>query len=518
MSAAATPLRTRLGCVHQRNRTLADRILKRVAVAHVVAGAVGTIDIFLLLWLVLPQPDLGGVAPGTVLVTNAIAVAVLLSLGLVLGTVVGYRIGRPFKRFLAEGRPPTEAERIAVLSHPKRGAAIDATGWLLGAVALAVINLRYSGDVAFHVASTVLMGGLTTTAITYLLTERIMRPLTARALAADSPPQLCGPGVQGRLLLAWLLATGVPLLGLGFVGLHTLFDGAPADRVATSVLVLSAAALVVGLLATVLVARSVGEPLLALRSAVGRIEDGDLEVEVPVDDGSEVGLLQSGFNHMAAGLQEREQLRDLFGRHVGAEVARNALDNPPVLGGEQREVAVLFVDLVGSTALAARRPAEEVVSLLNRFFTIVVEAVADYGGWVNKFEGDAALCVFGAPFPDESSASSALVAARDLHSRLADEIPEAAVGVSVSAGRAVAGNVGAENRFEYTVIGDPVNEAARLCDLAKRHSSRLLASEPVVRRAGAEEGERWRVDGEVVLRGRLEPTRFAVPVGAPVTA
>jgi adenylate cyclase len=275
---------------------------------------------------------------------------------------------------------------------------------------------------------------------------------------------------------------------------------------------------VIGLLATVLVARSVGEPLLALRSAVGRIEAGDLEVEVPVDDGSEVGLLQSGFNHMASGLREREQLRDLFGRHVGADVARNALDNPPALGGEQREVAVLFVDLVGSTALAAQRPAAEVVSLLNRFFTVVVEAVADYGGWVNKFEGDAALCVFGAPFPDASCAASALCAARELHSRLADELPEAAAGISVSAGRAVAGNVGAEHRFEYTVIGDPVNEAARLCELAKRHSCRLLASEPVLRRAGAEEGERWRVDGEVVLRGRSEPTRFAVPVGAPVTA
>ncbi len=96
-----------------------------------------------------------------------------------------------------------------------------------------------------------------------------MRPLTARALADPSPPRLCGPGVQGRLLLAWLLATGVPLLGVGFVGLHAAIEG-PSERVATSVLVLSGAALSIGLVATVLVARSVGEPLLALRSAIGR--------------------------------------------------------------------------------------------------------------------------------------------------------------------------------------------------------------------------------------------------------
>jgi adenylate cyclase len=258
--------------------------------------------------------------------------------------------------------------------------------------------------------------------------------------------------------------------------------------VATSALVLSVAATVVGLAATVLVARSVGEPLLALRRALGRIEEGDLEVEVAVDDGSEVGLLQSGFNRMAAGLQERERLQDLFGRHVGAEVARDALERPPELGGEQREVAVLFVDLVGSTELAARRPSEQVVSLLNGFFTIVVDTVGRYGGWVNKFEGDAALCVFGAPFPDSNCASSALAAARALHTRLEHELPEADAGIAVSAGRAVAGNVGAEHRFEYTVIGDPVQRGrppVRARQAPGRARARLGGGARACRRGGA---------------------------------
>ena len=207
--------------------------------------------------------------------------------------------------------------------------------------------------------------------------------------------------MQGRLLLAWLLATGVPLLGVGFVGLHAAIEG-PSERVATSVLVLSGAALSIGLVATVLVARSVGEPLLALRSAIGRIEAGELDVEVSVNDGSEVGLLQSGFNRMAVGLQERERLHDLFGRHVGTDVARQALDRPAALGGEQREVAALFVDLVGSTELATRWTAAEVVALLNRFFTIVVDTVGAHGGWVNKFEGDAALMLLWLSSPARS--------------------------------------------------------------------------------------------------------------------
>ena len=147
-------------------------------------------------------------------------------------------------------------------------------------------------------------------------------------------------------------------------------------------------------------------------------------------------------------------------------------------------MAVLFVDLVGSTALAARRPPTEVVALLNSFFAIVVEAAERHGGWVNKFEGDAALCVFGAPTATDDAAGDALAAARELRDRLAAELPELDAGIGVSAGRAVAGNIGAEERFEYTVIGDPVNEAARLCELAKKRPERVLASDAALERAG----------------------------------
>jgi adenylate cyclase len=239
------------------------------------------------------------------------------------------------------------------------------------------------------------------------------------------------------------------------------------------------------------------------------VEQGEFDARVPVDDGSEVGQLQAGFNRMAAGLAERERLRDLFGRHVGQDVATAALDGELRLGGEEREVAVLFVDLVGSTTLAARRPPTEVVALLNAFFHLVVEAVERHGGWVNKFEGDAALCVFGAPTAREDPAGDALAAARELRDRLVAELPELDAGIGVSGGPAVAGNVGAEQRFEYTVIGDPVNEAARLCELAKKRPERVLASDAALERAGQAERRRWSFGEEVELRGRPVPTRLA---------
>ena len=117
---------------------------------------------------------------------------------------------------------------------------------------------------------------------------------------------------------------------------------------------------------------------------------------------------------MVGGLRERDRVQDLYSRQVGADVARAAIDDDPSLGGQLADVAVLFVDIVGSTAMAQHAPPDRVVARLNRFFAIVVDVVGRNGGWVNKFEGDAALCVFGAPAPQEDPAGCALAAAREL--------------------------------------------------------------------------------------------------------
>ena len=142
----------------------------------------------------------------------------------------------------------------------------------------------------------------------------------------------------------------------------------------------------------------------------------------------------------------------------------------------------------------------------------------EHEGLVNKFEGDAALCVFGAPVPQEDHAARALASARELRARIdaLDGGLDAAIGVA--SGTAVAGYVGAEARFEYTVVGDPVNEAARLTELAKEHAERLLASGETVVAAGEPEAARWSLDGETVLRGRLCPTRLAIPVARSAVA
>jgi class 3 adenylate cyclase len=215
---------------------------------------------------------------------------------------------------------------------------------------------------------------------------------------------------------------------------------------------------------------------------------------------------------MVSGLRDRERIRDLFGRHVGREVAAAAEQQELEPGGEERYVAVLFVDIIGSTKLVGSKEPIEVVELLNRFFAVIVDEVDRHHGLVNKFEGDAALAIFGAPVRLERPAGNALAAARAIARRLGEEVPECPAGVGVGAGLVVSGNVGAHQGFEYFVIGVPVNEAARLCEMAKAEDGRVLASAAAVEAAGDEERRHWQLGDDVVLRGRDEPTRLAKPI------
>jgi adenylate cyclase len=484
---------------------------RRLTWAAVVSNTLGGLVLFLLLAFLIPFAPVGA---DRQVPLNAAVGAAYLAVTLALGALGSRRINAPVERWLAEERPPTREERRTALAIPLRFATTAAVFWTIGAVLFTLLNAPTSGWAALVVGGALLLAGETTSAVGYLLAERIVRPVTVRALAGGSPPARCGPGVRGRLMMAWSLGTGVPLLGILMIAVAGIADGDddPA-QLAAAIAFLAAVAFAVGLLAIWVASRSIADPIAAVRRGMARVEEGELDVSVPVDDGSEVGLLEAGFNRMAAGLRERERLRDLFGRQVGRDVAQAALeeDGEVQLGGEVRDVAVVFVDVLGSTALAGRLAPTQVVKLLNDFFRIVVEAVEEHGGWVNKFEGDAALCVFGAPTKRPDPARDALQAARKLCERLEHGLPGVDAGIGVSAGPAVAGNVGTEERYEYTVIGDPPNEAARLSELAKRRPERLLASAAMVERAGPEEAASWEIREAVLLRGREDPVGVATP-------
>ncbi len=489
------------------------RAFHRFALVIPIANLAGAIDVFLFLWFIAPLPALQD--RGHVQAVNALAFAIVLLVSFTICGSLSNKCAEPIARWLDSGKPADDQMVRRVLRFPFSQTMLSVYSWAASALAFGILNGSFSTVLGVQVAIGILLGGITTCGMLYLLAEKAFHPITVRALSGTVPREPELPGVDARVLLAFGISAGAPLVALAGLGAVTLADGGVnADKLALTAVVLGGAALLFGLAAMKLVARSFAQSLRAMREGLAHVERGNLDAEVRIHDGSELGVLQAGFNSMVAGLREREKLRDLFGRHVGEHVANSALERGTALGGEQRDAAVLFVDLLGSTNLAASKAPDEVMALLNRYFAIVVEVADKHRGWVNKFEGDGALCIFGAPRAMDDPAGCALSAAREMDERLRAELPQVRAAIGVSAGTVVAGNVGARERFEYTVIGDPVNEAARLTQLAKSTDGRVLASKCTLDRVATREQWCWRADGEATLRGRPEPTPLVVPVAS----
>lgn len=479
----------------------------------------GAAVVFVINTWAIPSP-----APTTsMVVALAIAIPTYVLLAALVGAIWGTTTSLRALRWATQpGVDPDHRQRERALRVPLVLTTMQLVMWLVGTALFTGLTGILQPDRALGTGLTVGTGAIMVAGVSYLLTEFSLRPIAARALAdVRVTHRVRGVGVGPRMAIFWTLGTAVPVIALLITSILALTPNTDATlkQLAVVTLITCAAILIVGFLLTDLNARAVVSPLLSVRDAMRAVEAGDLDADVVVYDGTELGQLQSGFNDMVAGLREREQIRDLFGRHVGKEVAAAAaaLGSEAVeLGGQTRLCTVLFVDLTGSTTYATEHSPDEVVKVLNRFFGVVVDEVDRRGGLVNKFIGDAVLAVFGAPVEHADHASAGLATARAMAARLAIEVPEIGAGIGVATGNAVAGYVGHEQRFEYTVIGDAVNSAARLTDLAKDVPGSVLASWDSWRGASAEESAVWVEHDQVVLRGRGVPTRTVVLRESPV--
>ena len=418
------------------------------------------------------------------------------------------------ERWAGGGAPPDDPGRRLVLREARRQAASTFVVWAGGSVVFVGTDfvLGRTMERSAVLLFGALLGGAYVASWVFLIAERALRPCFAIALAAGDPVVEGRIDVRVRLTAAWATGSGIPLLGIGLALVWKQLNRDAADMTGP-LWALVGTGLLAGFLVIVTAARSVAEPVEAVRAGLARVADGDLNAHVPVADSTELGLLQAGFNRMVAGLREAERLHDLFGRHVGVEVARNALESGVDFEGEQAEATLLFIDLIGSTAMVETRSARDVMSLLNTMFRAVVEVVETEGGWVNKFQGDAALCVFGPPDGRPGHAARALRAATTINRRLstlAPSLPGLDAGIGVSTGPVVTGHLGTSTRYEYGIVGDAANEAARLSDFAKHVAGRVLASSQTIEHAG-EVGASWHDAGFVQLRGRSTPTRVFQP-------
>ena len=419
------------------------------------------------------------------------------------------RLFAPIASWLAAGREPTEEEQAATISHPRALTVMSFWAWawaFFATYVAALIFFTSLGVQYIRMGVTVVLSAGIACALTYLVAEDALRPLFSVVLG-KSTSRSSGVGVMPRLTSAWFVGSGSYLVAIALT-----VGAVPREFVGPWVIGGCVFGLFVGALVTLVGARSVARPLESLRRGLERVEKGDLETSVDVDDAGEVGRLQSGFNRMVTGLRERDRLQQLFSRHVGDEVAQRAVA-AATFGGTQLDVSVMFVDVIGSTTLAAERPPEAVVSMLNSLFAEVVRIVGEHGGLVNQFQGDGALCVFGAPVEMADHAERALRATTALRQKieaLGNTYPGFDAAIGVSSGRVVAGDVGTEDRSEYTVIGDAANEASRLVDEAKSREGRVLVSATTIISAG-EAAAGWISCDELSLRGRRQPTLVYEP-------
>jgi adenylate cyclase len=414
--------------------------------------------------------------------------------------------------WLGEDRPPTVSEQRMTLDAPAEAVRVSAVVWTVCAVVFALLGVTETLSVPLYIFCAVLLGGISTSAVLYLVVERVMRPVSARALRGGAPENNVGPTVQRRLTMAWTLTTGTPLLGVAILAVGYLLGvGFRAQRTFAAVLVLVAVALVVGLFALLVAVHSVAERLSALRTALARVEDGDFGARVVVDDASEIGQLQAGFNAMAAGLAEREHIRDTLTTYVDRDVAEHILRGQ-ALTGEEVDVTMMFVDVCGFTSFAEALHPADVVATLNRLFERIVPLVHQQGGHVDKYAGDGLLAVFGAPRRYSDHADRALAAALRIADAVRDEFDGTlSVGVGLNSGRVVAGNVGGAGRLEFSVIGDAVNVAARVESATRQTGDSVLLSDQtlgMLTEAGGDFVER----PGLVLRGKTAPVLIYAPV------
>ena len=475
-----------------------------------LTNVIGACSVLAIAYFVVPLPAVEDV--GHVRLVNAIAAAAYVAVAVPVGAWIGIRGLLQLRQWLVEDRPASTQEQRTVLHAPLRLSLMQIAWWAVAAVLFGILNGTYSGTLGLRVGITVAITGMVTAALAYFLSERILRVAAARALGPGIPDRLIVPGVTTRALLAWAVGTGLPVLGLVSIGILLLAgDSTQGFDPGVAMVVLGGVGIVVGLLAVALAARATAAPIDSVRRALEKVQQGEFDGHVPVYDATQLGQLQLGFNRMVEGLAERERIREAFGTYVDPEVAEHILEEGTSLEGEEVEVTIMFIDVRDFTTFAEHTPAPEVVAAINRLFETVVPIIHEHGGRVDKFVGDGLLAVFGAPRRQEDHADRALEAALEIERAVrSSSAGDLEIGIGLNSGTVVAGNVGGSGRLEFSVIGDPVNVAARVEAATRQTGDTILLAErtkellrssdcPLVERQGAS------------LKGKTENVRLFAP-------
>ena len=345
----------------------------------------------------------------------------------------------------------------------------------------------------------------------YIALELAMRPVLAaigERLPEASPPDVARVSLHRRLLVMVPMVTW----GAGVVVAGLLTDNTrDLDTIALAGVVAFVVSAAISMWLSLVLADSVSGPIIDLRDATRRVGAGDLTVRVPVVCTDETGELAASFNAMVAGLGEREQLREAFGAFVDPALTERVLAEGTDLRGEERDVSVLFLDVRGFTTFAESAAARDVVASLNKLYEAVVPVIVRHGGHANKFIGDGLLAVFGAPDRRADHAARAVAAAREIAQLVRHGVGgKLRVGLGVNSGRVVVGTIGGGGRRDFTVIGDPVNTAARVEAATRLTGDDILITETTLRALGPH-GDDFEERPSAPLKGKAATVRLFAP-------
>lgn len=416
---------------------------------------------------------------------------------------------RPVLRLLRNGSDVDPARlqqaRVRAINLPWHFSALIAVANLLCLpvfyFAVQALGEPLHRDFGFHLAVAIVIAAMITITIAFFLVELLIQRLLFPCLFLNAPavdtPGAITLSLGSRGLLMFLAAGIGPismLLLLGWV------DDAQRGDINLFRLAVGALGGVFGLACAWLLGRLVLPPLQALRQAARAVAAGELDTEIKLNRADEFGTLIDEFNRMVQELRDKQRLRETFGLHVGEAAAEQILARNPGLGGQLREISVLFCDIRGFTALSAGRAPQDVVNRLNLFLAKMVDIVElHHGGMINKYLGDGFMALFGAGAMHPDHAQAAVSAAREI---LAADI-EFKIGIGIHSGPAIVGNMGSARRLEYTAIGETVNLAARLEALTKTLSVPLVFS--AATRARLTQDLTLRPLGAQSIRGQPQP-------------
>jgi adenylate cyclase len=284
-----------------------------------------------------------------------------------------------------------------------------------------------------------------------------------------------------------------------------------------SIVIPFAITLLMAIFVAAILARGVTRPLYSLRHSIESVSKGDFDAAISATSGmtGEFGQMAAAITAMANGLRERDTVKRAFSGYISRQVldAIVAKGEVSVLKGERRRITVLFSDIRGFTTIAEVMRPEAVVRLLGEYFERMVEVVMRHQGTIDKFLGDGMMVIFGAPLDDAYQEEHAVAAAIEMQRELstlstkwqAEGRPTIRMGIGINSGAAIVGNIGSDQRMEYTAIGDTVNLASRLESASKELNVEIVVSEQTY--DAVRPLFRWKSVGEVTVRGRVEPVR-----------